>query len=144
MDQFLIFVRLHFVSRQITPGINYLQYDGGHSVRRRHIISTVEDIQYGCVKPSRQMRHNNTMVEGVQCRTTKFSGDSWWLYFSKKNDILQTILVKPVFHPTAVATCQRDLSKELIWLYLGFLIDPWCYKDLTLNPGKLTWVSFHV
>ena len=42
------------------------QYGGGYSVQRRHIISTVEDIQYGCVTPSIPMRHIISTVEGVQ------------------------------------------------------------------------------
>ena len=60
-------------------------------MRRRHIISTVEDIQYRCVTPSVRRRHIISTVkgvkygggyatrtchivsteEGVQCRTTK-------------------------------------------------------------------------
>ena len=50
-----------------SPSINYMQYGGGYSVQRMHIINIkVEDIQYRCVTPSIWRRCIISTVEGMQ------------------------------------------------------------------------------
>ena len=54
-----------------SPCINYMQYGGGYSIWRRHIINKVEDAHYRCVTRSVWRRGIIDTEEGVQYRTTK-------------------------------------------------------------------------
>ena len=82
-----------------------MQYGGGYSVFRRHIINKVEDILYRCVTPSvwRKAHHQHSRgyavwtshiintEEGVQYMTTKAAQTVVGGCIYLKNDILQTI-----------------------------------------------------
>ena len=53
-----------------SPCITYVQYSGGFSVRRRHVISKMEDIQYKCVTTSVWKMHIISMVGGYAVWTS--------------------------------------------------------------------------